>query len=121
MAAGAIVSQGVEHAAGGPTPVTGPARSTAHRLPAGAPAASPLSRLADLSASALGKPISMGVASVDGDAWDDAVIGTESGYITRHRHGRGSSWSVSPVDDLGKPICGLALGDAERGITLSYV
>lgn len=76
--------------------------------------------LVDLSVGSYGKPISIEAGDVDSDLWDDYVVGTENGYILWFRHVKGTSWSVSTIENLEKPVYGLDLGDADRGIIRDY-
>ena len=50
---------------------------------------------------------------LDGDRWDDIVIGTD--WMTIYYNDRAGSWITYTLDELD--CNGIALGDLDRGIT----
>jgi hypothetical protein len=77
-------------------------------------------QMADTTVGAYGKPLEMCVGDVDSDLWDDVMLATDGGYILFYRHVKGTTWDVRQVENLGKPIYAISLGDADRGVILSY-
>lgn len=76
--------------------------------------------ITDLSVGSLGNVLSVAVADVDSDLWDDVVVGTDTGQILWFRHVKGSSWSSQQIDDIESAVYCIALGDVDRGIILDY-
>lgn len=76
--------------------------------------------IADLTDGSRGNVLSMAVADVDSDLWDDVVIGTDTGQIIWFRHVKGSTWSSQQIDNIESAVYCLALGDVDRGIVLDY-
>ncbi len=56
------------------------------------------------------------IGDINGDGWDDCVIGTSGGNLFLWENlGQGTSWTYAVgVDSLGAPIYSIALGDSEN-------
>jgi hypothetical protein len=54
-----------------------------------------------------------GVGDINGDGWDDVVIGTSGGVLFLWENlGQGTSWTYAvQIDNIGTPIYNLAIGD----------
>jgi hypothetical protein len=73
--------------------------------------------------SAIGKVRTVSVGDINGDYWDDVVIGTEEGliyYYENQRKSDGSSWVQECIDEeiSGKTkVWSITIGDIDLGVT----
>ncbi|MCJ2531635.1 MAG: VCBS repeat-containing protein [Candidatus Thermoplasmatota archaeon] len=64
------------------------------------------------------KTSTLRVGDVDGDNWDDVVVGTEGGSVIYLRNDQGTGWRTTTIIQMTDRIDVIDIGDADRGVII---